>query len=82
MSKSFGNSVGRAIGYTAAATVNATVVAAKATGRFGQDVIDGTTDGYAEHAARFAAQRELVYGQHKSIAVAVVRPRARAKATA
>jgi len=76
-----GNKIGRAIGYTAAATVNASVVAAKATGRFGQDVINGTTEGYAEHSARFAAQRELVYG-HNTIAVAIVKPTRRAKATA
>ena len=74
-----GNKIGRAIGYTAAATVNASIVAAKATGRFGQEVIDGTAEGYAEHSARFAAQRELVYG-HNTIAVAVVKRKAKATA--
>lgn len=76
-----GNKIGRAIGYTAAATVNASIVAAKATGRFGQEVIDGTTEGYAEHSARFAAQRELVYGTGTgTIAVAVVKRKAKATA--
>lgn len=56
-SKSFGLTIGRGIGYSAAAVVHGTAVAVKATGQFGADVVAGTTDGYAEHSARLAALR-------------------------
>lgn len=59
-SKSFGVSIGRAIGYSAAAVAHGAAVSVKATGQFGADVITGTTEGYGEHAERFAAIRAQV----------------------
>lgn len=59
---SFGKSVGRAIGASAAYAAHATVVTAKATGRFGEDVVAGAKAGYSENAARLAAARALAYG--------------------
>lgn len=59
---SFGTSVGRAIGASAAYAAHATVVTAKATGRFGEDVVAGTKAGYSENAKRLAEARALAYG--------------------
>jgi len=72
----FANSIGRAIGSTAAYTVHAAAVSVKATGKFGTGVVNGTADGYADHSTRLAAQRKLAYGaagKPKSIAIAVKR---------
>lgn len=75
-SKSFGVSIGRAIGYSAAAVAHGAAVSVKATGQFGADVVAGTTEGYTEHAARFAALRmEVAKARPASIAI-------KAKATA
>ena len=56
-SKSFAISLGRGIGYSAAAVAHGAAVSVKATGQFGADVVTGTTEGYAEHAERFASIR-------------------------
>lgn len=56
-SKSFGLSIGRALGYTGAAVAHGAIATAKATGRFGEDVLIGTTTGYIEHSARLAGLR-------------------------
>ena len=72
----FANSIGRAIGASAAYTAHAAAVSVKSTGKFGAGVVNGTADGYAEHSARLAAQRKLAYGaagKPKSIAIAVKR---------
>jgi len=58
---SFGNTVGRAIGASGAYVGHAAVVSFKATGRFGEDVLTGTRDGYRDNAQRLAAQRALAY---------------------
>lgn len=79
---SVGNTIGRAIGYTAAATVNAAVVTAKATGRFGEDVVLGTTTGYAEHSARFAALRAEIAAQRPASIAITVKRRTPAKVAA
>ena len=76
-SKSFALSLGRGIGYTGAAVVHGAVVATRATGKFGADVVTGTTEGYADHSARLAAVRAGMTAP-KSIAIKVTR----AKATA
>jgi hypothetical protein len=79
-SKSFAVSIGRGIGYSAAAVAHGAAVSVKATGQFGADVVAGTTEGYIEHSERFAAIRAQVAGQRtKSIAINVKR---QAKATA
>lgn len=56
-SSSFGIKLGRGIGYAAAATVHGAAVAVTATGKFGADVVTGTTVGYSEHSERLAAIR-------------------------
>jgi len=73
---SFGTSVGRTIGASAAYVGHAAVVATKATGTFGADIASGTAAGYAEHSARLAAQRAGV--ERKAPLKRVIR----AKATA
>lgn len=55
--RSLGVSIGRGIGYSAAAVAHAAAVSVKATGQFGADVVTGTTEGYVEHSERFAALR-------------------------
>lgn len=81
-SKSFAISLGRGIGYSAAAVAHGAVVATRATGQFGADVVTGTTEGYIEHSERFAAVRAQVAAQRtQSIAINVKRP-IKAKATA
>ena len=72
----FANSIGRAIGASAAYTAHAASVSVKATGKFGTGLVDGTVDGYAEHSVRLAAQRKLAYasvGKPKSIAIVIKR---------
>ncbi|MDP2323509.1 MAG: hypothetical protein Q8N51_05710 [Gammaproteobacteria bacterium] len=54
---SFGNTIGRAVGYSAAALAHGAAVSVNATGRFGRDVVLGTTEGYVEHSERFATLR-------------------------
>ena len=56
-STSFGIKLGRGLGYAAAATVHGAAVAATATGKFGADVVTGTTTGYTDHSERLAAIR-------------------------
>ena len=56
-SSSFGIKLGRGLGYAAAATVHGAAVAATATGKFGADVVTGTTTGYTDHSERLAAIR-------------------------
>lgn len=75
----FANAIGRAIGASAAYTAHAAAVGAKSTGRFGADVVIGTTEGYADHSERLAAQRKLAYaapGAPKSIAISVAKRKA------
>ena len=56
-SSSFGIKLGRGIGYAAAATVHGASVAVTATGKFGADVVTGTSTGYTDHSERLAAIR-------------------------
>lgn len=49
--------IGRGIGYAAAATAHGAIVAANSTGQFGKDLATGTTTGYADHKERLAALR-------------------------
>jgi hypothetical protein len=70
MTTSIGIKLGRALGYTGAAIAHGSIATAKATGKFGEDVLIGTTAGYAEHSERFAAQRAAIYGKRPaSIAI-------------
>lgn len=82
-STTVGIKLGRAIGYTGAAIAHGAISTAKATGRFGEDVLVGTSAGYAEHSARLAAVRAQVTASRPvSIAISVKRPAARRTAKA
>lgn len=73
--------IGRGIGYAAAATAHGAIVAANASGQFGKDVIAGTQAGYADHSARLAelrANRPVA----QAIAIEPVAPKARRTARA
>lgn len=81
---SIGNTLGRAIGYTAAAAVHGACATASATGRFGQDLMVGTTEAYSEHSERLALARAAVARARESgiaIETVTVAPR-RQRATA
>jgi hypothetical protein len=65
------STIGRTIGATAAYTVHAAAVSVKATGRFGADVVLGTSEGYADHSERLAAQRAAYGVKSTKIAIAV-----------
>jgi hypothetical protein len=82
MTTSIGIKLGRALGYTGAAIAHGSIATAKATGKFGEDVLVGTSAGYAEHSERFATQRAAIYGKRPaSIAITAKAP-ARKRATA
>lgn len=53
----FGASIGRALGATAAYTVHTGAVAASYTGRFGKDIATGAVESYADNSLRLAALR-------------------------
>lgn len=55
---SAGHSLGRGIGATAAYIGHGVVVAARATGQFGSDVVDGTAAGYDAKASQLALARQ------------------------
>lgn len=55
---SFGNTLGRGVGRSAATLVHAASVAASATGQFGTDLSAGTVQAYDEHSARLATIRK------------------------
>lgn len=72
-----GRSIGAAIGKGAAYTAHGAIRAAQGTGRFGQDVIAGTTEGYASKAAELAAVRAAIAAERggKAIKVTVTKKR-------
>ena len=77
----FANSIGRAIGSSAAYVGHAAAVSVKSSGKFGAEVVTGTQLGYAEHSARLAAARKLAYasvGAPKTIAIVIKRKAAHA----
>lgn len=80
MSKSIAHSIGSGIGKSAAFAGHAAVVAVQSTGRFGQDVLAGTHEGYVTKRDELAAKRASYIAnlpaQHK------VRVAVKAKATA
>lgn len=77
----FALTLGRGIGRAAATVVHAACVSASYTGDFGKDVLEGTTTGYVDNAARLAAARARS-NVLRTIAVQVVAVPARRKATA
>lgn len=67
----FGRSIGAAIGKGAAYTAHGAIRAAQGTGRFGQDVVLGATEGYAEKAAELAAVRAAIAAERGGKAIKV-----------
>jgi len=70
----FGLTIGRALGRTAATAVHAGAVAATYTGNFGKDVATGSVEAYAEHSLRLAAQREAAKAARTFAPIAAPRP--------
>ena len=71
-----GRSIGAAIGKGAAYTAHGAIRAAKGTGRFGQDVLAGATEGYTSKAAELAAVRMQIAAQRQApVAIAVAKKR-------
>jgi len=76
-----GKTIGSAIGKGAAYTAHGAIRAAQGTGRFGQDVLAGATEGYTEKAAELAQARLAIAAQRQApIAITTTRKRATAKA--
>ena len=61
--RTFGASIGAALGTAAAYGVHGAITAAQYTGRFGQDVVAGATESYADKSAALAAKRAAVSAQ-------------------
>lgn len=78
-----GKTIGAAIGKGAAYTAHGAIRAAQGTGRFGQDVMSGTTEGYTTKANELAARRlELAAARQAPVAITVSSSRKRATARA
>ena len=67
-STTFGRSIGAAIGKSAAYAAHGAITAASYTGRFGADVVAGTSEGYSTKAAELAARRLEGVDQSKLVA--------------
>ena len=75
-----GKTIGAALGKGAAYTAHGAIRAAQGTGRFGQDVLAGATEGYATKSAELAAVRMQIAAQRQApVAITVAKKR---KATA
>lgn len=70
-----GKTLGAAIGKGAAYTAHGAIRAAQGTGRFGQDVVLGATEGYATKSAELAAARAAIAAERggKPIKVTVTK---------
>jgi hypothetical protein len=76
-----GRSIGAAIGKGAAYTAHGAIRAAQGTGRFGQDVLAGTTEGYTSKAAELATRRLALAAQRQApVAITVTSSRKRVAA--
>ena len=75
-SSTFGRKLGHGIGRAAATTAHGAYVAVSYTGRFGADVIEGTSESYTGHSERLAAQRAAMRS-HGSIAMTITPRKAR-----
>ncbi|MBS0453980.1 MAG: hypothetical protein JSS14_21980 [Proteobacteria bacterium] len=80
VTKSIGFTLGSALGKGAAYAGHAAIRTAQGTGRFGQDVLSGTTAGYAEKSAQLAAARQQILESRQ--APVSIKPRAKKLATA
>lgn len=77
--KTIGFTLGTALGAGAAYAAHGAIRAAQGTGRFGQDVLSGTTSGYQNKAAQLAAARQQILEQRQ--APVSIKPRAKAVPT-
>ena len=75
-----GKTIGAAIGKSVAYTAHGTIRVAQGTGRFGQDVFAGATEGYAEKAAELAAVRMQIAAQRQAPVAITVAKKSRATA--
>ena len=78
----FGKTFGAALGKGAAYTAHGAIRAAQGTGRFGQDVLAGATEGYTSKAAELSAARERIAASRGNapVAITVTKRRVTAKA--
>ncbi len=80
-STTFGKTIGAAIGKTAAYTAHAAIRTAQGTGRFGQDVLAGTTEGYTSKASELAERRLALAAQRQApVAITVTKSKRRVTA--
>ena len=71
-----GKPIGAALGQGAAYTARGAIRAAQGTGRFGQDVLAGATEGYTSKAAELAAVRMQIAAQRQApVAITVAKKR-------
>ena len=77
-----GKTIGAAIGKGAAYTAHGAIRAAQGTGRFGQDVIAGTTEGYTSKASELALARQRIAAARGNAPVAITVTPSRKRAAA
>lgn len=70
--RTFGATIGAALGTSAAYAVHGAVSAAQYTGQFGRDVAAGATEQYAAKSAELSARREQLAEQRGMVAIPVV----------
>jgi hypothetical protein len=70
-STTFGTTIGSALGKSAAYAVHGVALSAQATGRFGADVVAGSSAAYTAKAAELKARREAAIAAHRAQAQAV-----------
>lgn len=70
--RTFGATIGAALGTSAAYAVHGAVSAAQYTGRFGKDVAAGATEQYGVKSAELLAKREQLAEQRGMVAIPVV----------
>lgn len=70
--RTFGATIGAALGTSAAYAVHGAISAAQYTGQFGKDVAAGATDAYGAKSAELLAKREQLAEQRGMVAIPVV----------
>ena len=70
--RTFGATIGAALGTSAAYAVHGAISAAQYTGRFSQDVAAGASDAYGVKSAELLAKREQLAEQRGMVAIPVV----------
>lgn len=75
---SAGLKLGRAIGALGAHTVNISIRAAVGAGQFGEDVVQGVSEGYAEKNAILAKKREIDLAERRRLIAEAIEQHKRA----